>query len=168
MDWTNSSYTWVGVHVFISYMIFLSTLTNFYLYQAFRRMLLSSIKECTQEEYMGFYIFRYNGKCVLKVEVLGILISLEKQEKRSTLVIDDGTATIRCIKYRDSSTTDYNNSSLVSDDIEYGDTVTVQGSLVKAETNDSPYDFMILAKCIEKVEDPNVEIFHWLCCVSEK
>ena len=119
---------------------------------------------------MGFYIFRYNDKCVLKVEVVGILISLEIKEKRSILVIDDGTTTIRCIKYRDISTTDNNLSSsfnLSIDDIEYGDTLLIQGSLVKAEVNDSSYDFVILAQCIEKVEDPNVEVFHWLYCVSQ-
>jgi len=172
MEWASSSSAWVRKIIYYTFSLSLCEL-NYFFMKTFQRMLLASIKESTQcEERMGFYTFRYKDKPVLKVEVLGVLISLEKQEKRNTLIVDDGTATIRCIKYREqdnSAATDANaNISLISDDIELGDTVMVQGNLVKAETNESFYDFMIFVKCVEKVEDPNVEIFHWLYCMREK
>jgi aspartyl/asparaginyl-tRNA synthetase len=114
----------------------------------------------------------YYGRPIQKVQISGVIVSLEITSKRCTVIVDDGTACIRCIKYLSgfqsqlSSLTDLAFNVNVLDTAAVGDYVIVKGLLEKLETNSSNYEFMVKISIVEKQENPNTEIYETLSTLS--
>jgi aspartyl/asparaginyl-tRNA synthetase len=114
----------------------------------------------------------YCGRPIQKIQISGVIVSLEITSKRCTVIIDDGTACIRCIKYLSNNQLQQSSSQNLSfnvnvlDTARVGDYVIVKGLLEKLETNSSNYEFMVKISIVEKQENPNTEIFEMLSTLS--
>ena len=97
--------------------------------------------------------FTYLNRPISKVEIVGVVRSIEKR-KRLTVICDDVTACILCVKFLDNL-----ENSMIT--IAVGDTVLVQGNIAKFETNETPYDYGLKINKIEVINDANVELYHW-------
>ena len=97
--------------------------------------------------------FTYLSRPISKVEIVGVIRSIEKR-KRLTVICDDGTACILCVKILDSL-----ENSIVT--MAVGDTVLIQGNIAKFETNETPYDYGLKINKIEVINEANVELYHW-------
>lgn len=96
---------------------------------------------------------------ISKVEIVGVVVSVDCRVKRINYHIDDGTGIIRCVKYLD-GISNYIVPCMV------GDTVDVKGMLEKFSTNDEKYGFSIRIQNIEKLLDTNMEIYHSLLAMD--
>ena len=97
--------------------------------------------------------FTYLNGPISKVEIVGIIRSIEKR-KRLTVICDDGTDCILCVKFLDNL-----ENSMIT--MAVGDTVLIQGNIAKFETNETPYDYGLKINKIEVINDANVELYHW-------
>ncbi len=102
------------------------------------------------------YIFQ---RPISKVEVVGVVVSVEQKIKRCTYYVDDGTEIIRCIKYLDGMMNFFSP-------VVVGDTALVKGNLEKFSTNSEDYRMGIRIAILEKLEDGNAEIFHGLSAME--
>jgi hypothetical protein len=121
-------------------------------------MLIRTIREnVTKVDSGDLFLFYLCGRGISKVEIVGCVRSVQIRQKRIVYYIDDGTADcMRCTKF-------LNSADAVSHAIFHpGDTVSVKGILALSETNEEPYGFSLHLSCMEIVNDPNVEAFHWL------
>ena len=102
-----------------------------------------------------------------------MLVSIERSSKRNTIIIDDGTGCIRCIKYLSEVDSDQaimaaENPENINylppvnpiDSLNVGDYVVVMGILEKMETNYSEYELMLKIILINPCDDPNMEIYN--------
>jgi len=113
-------------------------------------------------ENSGLFNFQLYGTQISKVEIVGVLLSIIPRSKGITYYVDDGTETIRCVKY----VSGLEGFSCVANP-ELGATVCVQGKLALCETNSDPYGFMVSVINVETVDDPNYETFHWIQCMHQ-
>jgi aspartyl/asparaginyl-tRNA synthetase len=124
-------------------------------------MLICSIKQgTTKAETSGVFLFKYLSRPISKVEIVGIVMSLQTSFKKSIYHVDDGTGVIRCIKYMNDEKINTNFA------LQLGDLVSVKGTLCLAETNYEDYGFCINIATIEYANDPNMELFHWLSSLT--
>eukprot|EP01039_Chlorochromonas_danica_P007593 gene7593-8393_t len=108
-----------------------------------------------QEEGGLFKFFLY--RCpLLKVEVVGVVRCVERRAKRVVVVLDDGTASIRCTKHVKEDSP-YDTCCLT-----LGMLAQVRGSVELSETNSDCYGVAISAHSIDPCLDPNMEALHWL------
>ena len=91
------------------------------------------------------------------MEIVGIIRSVQVRLKKIVYYIDDGTGPcMRCTKFLTS--VDPLSHTWYSP----GDVVSAKGILALSETNEEEYGFNIQLSCMEVVNDPNIEAFHWL------
>jgi hypothetical protein len=117
----------------------------------------------------------YFHRPVRKVEVSGIAISVERTTKRYSILVDDGTGIINCIKYLSTNPRQGRNYSSIIDippgtssgqEVKVGDFILVKGNLEKLETNALNYQFMIKISILEKQQNSNVEILNILSTIK--
>lgn len=112
----------------------------------------------------------YHRRPIQKVDVSGVLVSIERSSKRNTIILDDGTACVRCIKYlgvfdpeaHDTEGSHYLPPVNPIDDLNVGDYVSVKGILEKLETNTSNYELMVKISIINRIDEPNLESQEWI------
>ena len=51
-----------------------------------------------RERTRNFIHFTFLGKPIIRVEVAGIITSINRKESRIILLVDDGTGVVRCMK----------------------------------------------------------------------
>ena len=103
------------------------------------------------------FLFYLNGRGISKVEMVGWIKSVQIRSKKIVYYIDDGTdLCMRCTKFL--SSVDPNALTGFSP----GDVVSAKGVLALSETNEEAYGFTLHLSCIEIVNDPNIEAYHWL------
>ena len=101
-----------------------------------------------------------------------MVISIERTLKRYSVLVDDGTGCINCIKYLNPNLKANSSQGIVSfaelssnvysmEEIQVGDLVIVKGNLEKLETNFLDYQFMIKIAIIEKQDSLEMETF-WM------
>lgn len=122
---------------------------------------------------------RYNNRGVSKVEVTGLVVNLQHREGRASLTVDDGTGTIRAVRFfrREADSdgaafgddfntrgTDANPPQYTNDvsSLRLGDLVTVRGALVKHETNWHEYAFGLKASSVQLLGGPNLEMLRYI------
>ena len=112
-----------------------------------------------------FHFVYLNNRAISNVEIVGIIKSIKIQSKNTIFICDDGTGSIVCTYYHDiNDTTDSSINYMKS--FQLGDLVIIRGILIKYEPSNSlPYDYAIkidfLPGGIDKLSDPNLEMFHW-------
>lgn len=126
--------------------------------QSFRKVFISSLKDLVVHEDAGLFKLSLHGKPICKVEIIGLITSLERRAKKILLTVDDGTGSVRCIKFID-DLANYDTSSL-----SIGTLVVVRGSLELSETNRSSHGPAVTVALLEPAagDDPNMETLHWL------
>lgn len=108
---------------------------------------------------MGLLELFYEGRPISKVEITGILRSIDRKPKRITFHIDDGTGVIRCIKFLD-------EDGYFSMPGEIGQLVLARGMLERTETNTEPYSFAIKVVMIQKLVDVDMESYQMLAAMD--
>ena len=129
--------------------------------QSFRKLAISTIRNMViKVESADIFLFYLCGRGISKVEIVGIVRSVQTRQKKVVYHIDDGTGSMRCVKFFNTSDATSYSAFLP------GDMVAVKGILVMSETNEEDYGFCIHLSCMEIVDDPNMETFHWLSCID--
>ena len=107
------------------------------------------------------FLFYLCGRGVSKVEIVGWIKSVQIRPKKVIYYVDDGTAPcMRCTKFL-SSIDPISHTAFYP-----GDNVSAKGVLALSETNEEEYGFTVHISCMETVDDPNMEAFHWLSCID--
>jgi len=107
-------------------------------------------------DYKGVYCYNKTHP-VIRVEILGHIVSLDVKEKLTTYGVDDGSGTIPCCRWHSS---DHSSDSAVGK-FSLGQLVTVQGKIsVFREQRQLTVD-LIYAE-----SDPNAEVMFWLEAVN--
>ena len=128
-------------------------------YNSFQKFILSDlITNVCVMSVSNAITFMLRDRPLRKVEVVGIVSNLIRRERKLSFVIDDGTASISCIKYCE------------SDDIpfpllEAGQLVSLRATLIVLETNTAPYGLMLQVKRLDFTH-PNAELLHWVCSMK--
>ena len=125
---------------------------------SFRKVFIKNIKECfILEEIPNFaYLMYYMDRPILKVEIVGILREIRRKENKVTVVCDDGTGVIECIKFIDI------DEKTQVDSICIGDLISIKGCVYKASLNFNEYQYILKINFLDVVTDPNYELLHWV------
>lgn len=113
-------------------------------------------------EEKGLICLFLHKRPIQKVEIVGIIVSLDRKLNKIIVYIDDGTGIIRAVKYLDQSPGA--PTYLFPGNI--GETIIVKGNLEMYETNSDIYGFALKINIVERIEDPNIEIYHSLMCME--
>ena len=128
-------------------------------YNSFRKVILfdliTNVNVISAADAIAFTL---HGRPLRKVEVVGIVSNLVRREKKLSFVIDDGTASIHCIKYCD-------NDTIPFPFLEPGQLISIRATLVVLETNLSPYGLMLQVKRLD-LTHPNAELMHWISSMN--
>jgi len=125
-----------------------------------RKVFIKTIrKRCKYDtDVMGVNLVYYYDRPVLKVEVVGILVSRRivssGKSPKVYLWVDDGTGVIMCMQPIDINKPYYQSITI-------GCLVSVKGSLILLETNDNPYGWVIRIQSVDVFDDPNKEALYW-------
>jgi hypothetical protein len=130
--------------------------------QSFRKLLISTIREKVLKVDSGdLFLFYLCGRGISKVEIVGWVRSVRVRQKKIVYYVDDGSSScMRCTKFLGAMDTVSHAS------FKPGDVVSVKGVLALSETNEEAYGYSLQISCMEVVDDPNVEAFHWLTCIN--
>lgn len=125
-------------------------------FSSYRKIFITQILNKVKViELEGFaFVFLFCDRPIVKVDIVGTVISIKKKEKKVVICVDDGTAVIRCIKYCELG------SEQPFFGLHVGNLVSVKGILNKIEI-DNTYEFAINVKFLNILTDPNVELLHW-------
>eukprot|EP01033_Poteriospumella_lacustris_P003613 gene3613-2605_t len=128
---------------------------------AFRKVFIAQIHQGTETiPYSGHLLFYLRNKPLIKVHIVGCLVSIDTRPKKITYHVDDGTGVIRCVRYLNE------NGDFDLSPLEIGDLVMIKGSVEKYETNLEEYGFAIKVAIVEEVFDPNLESYHMAIAVK--
>ncbi len=129
------------------------------LFASYHKMFVVLIRnyiEVQENNAFGIFEYRYFSRGIMKVEVVGIVTSISRKSKKLIISIDDGTGSIKCIKFLD----DIQESAYPA--LKLGDLAIVKGVLSQSEVGLSDdYGFVIHIRCLDVTNDPNMELFHW-------
>lgn len=129
-------------------------------------MLIASVREdVTVEEWNGVFLFKLFGRGIQKVEIVGIITSVNVRSNKVVYHVHDGTHhDMRCVKFLNMNAINSDGSGMHFA-LSLGDLVSCRGTLVRSETNEEAYDFAIHISIIDVLTDPNDEVDHWLNCM---
>ena len=126
-----------------------------------RKLFVQTIRRnCSydNDDNKGAFRFYYYNRPILKVEVVGILISKRIQTTtkgtKVYLWVDDGSGVIMCMQPIDVNKPYYQTVFI-------GCLLSVKGTLILLETNDNPYGWVIRIQAIDIFDDPNAEALYW-------
>lgn len=130
-------------------------------FASYKKVFIKDIRQCTTCNVGTAFVFKLNQTPISKVEAIGIVRRLERRDRKTWLSIDDGTGIMDCVKfYKDTDALPYR-------DIVVGNMVSIKGMLLKAERNTEPYNFIIQVNLLTKLDDPNLEVLHWMTILHE-
>eukprot|EP00658_Telonema_sp_P-2_P020328 TRINITY_DN18040_c0_g1_i3.p1 TRINITY_DN18040_c0_g1~~TRINITY_DN18040_c0_g1_i3.p1 ORF type:complete len:267 (+),score=58.43 TRINITY_DN18040_c0_g1_i3:151-951(+) len=93
---------------------------------------------------------KLNGHPVISVEVLGVVVTIERKDKCVRFQIDDGSALVWCVRW-------FENGPLEWDDQMLGQLVSVRGRVGVYEGSRQ-----VTVSSAQLEADPNAEVLHWL------
>lgn len=113
-----------------------------------------NLQECP--DYRGAYCYARKHP-VVRVQILGHIVSIDVREKLTTYGVDDGSGTIACCRWNQSDQSMDSGREL----LKLGQLVTVQGKIsVFREQRQLTVDL------IYSESDPNVEVLFWLEAIN--
>ncbi|CAH3188410.1 unnamed protein product [Porites evermanni] len=116
------------------------------------------LHECA--DYRGVFCYA-NNHPVIRVEVLGHIVSIDEKEKLTSYGVDDGSGTILCCKWHPAASDLKSTCSGNRELYNLGQLVTVQGKISTfREQRQLTVDF------IYAESDPNVEVLFWLEAIN--
>lgn len=128
----------------------------------FRKVFISQIhKGILVVPFSGQLLFYLRRVPIIKVHIVGCLVSVEIRTKKITYHIDDGTGVIRCVRYLNEQQKPVQNSYVI------GDLVMVKGSLEMYETNTEDYGFALKISILEEIVDQNMETYHIAATINQ-
>lgn len=130
---------------------------------SFRKVFISQIFEKVQTSEIAGFAFNHSlfGRPLPKIEVVGIVRSLDRKTNKVLISCDDGTGIIECIKHCDATDSPFIWLSV-------GLLVSVRGSLALNESNSRDYGFLIQVNSVDALLDPNLELLHWATCMHNQ
>lgn len=117
---------------------------------------LKDVEVVPSSGHLLFYLYRTP---ILKVHIVGLVVSAEIKIKRAVYHVDDGTGVIRCVKF-------LNENQAAPETFVVGQLVMVKGSLERTETNYEAYGFAVKIAIMEELLNMDLEALHMASTVS--
>lgn len=117
---------------------------------------LKDIEVVPSSGHLLFYLYRTP---ILKVHIVGLVVSADIKIKRAMYHIDDGTGVVRCVKF-------LNENQAAPETFAVGQLVMVKGSLERTETNYEAYGFAVKIAIMEELLNMDLEALHMVSTVS--
>ncbi|KAG8063281.1 hypothetical protein GUJ93_ZPchr0003g17143 [Zizania palustris] len=114
------------------------------------------------------------GRTVARVEIVGVVVSRDRRDKFLRFLVDDGTGCVPCVLWLNHQYLNANRSSgasvsdptaemalKMSEMVNLGGLLRVRGRIVLYRGA-----IQITVRDVVLEKNPNVEVLHWLQCVS--
>ncbi|KMZ65177.1 CST complex subunit STN1 [Zostera marina] len=137
------------------------------------RHLLTLIVQCTRHPPIFFHPTN-NKRRILRVEILGTVVSRERKPSFLKFLLDDGTGVIPCVIWLNQNSLHWKFARIQPSDLKLmaemameDEETTVVGSVVRVRGQVCMYrdEIQIKVRDVMEERDPNAQTLHWVDCV---
>ncbi|KAL3680012.1 hypothetical protein R1sor_022968 [Riccia sorocarpa] len=148
-------------------------ISDFWAYAKILPVTLDFVFTGTSVVHSGAGVFRRNGRPVKKVEILGLVVSVNRRDSYVSFKVDDGTGCVPCILWTNHYKSSYfahwrrDELELQAGIAESGAKKVKLGCLLRVMGRLSGFrnQLQITVLSLHEENDPNAEVFHWLQCM---